>query len=129
MQQRLKRHPFLALFDGADPNVSTAKRSNTTTPTQALYLMNDKFVHRCSREFAERLLRTEKSVERRIVAAYLWCVARHPGRARVAAAERFLQRYEQQLRSLGKPPQEAAEMALAGLLRVILIGNEVLFVD
>src|SRR5207342_1510539 len=41
MTQRLKRHPFLALFDGADTNASTPSRGATTVPTQALFLMND----------------------------------------------------------------------------------------
>ena len=40
MQQRLKRHPFLALFDGADSNVSTARRELTTVTTQALSLIH-----------------------------------------------------------------------------------------
>ena len=44
MSQRIQRHPFLALFDGADPNASTAA-SGRTTPTQALFFMNDPFVH------------------------------------------------------------------------------------
>ena len=39
MTQRLKRHPFLALFDGADTNASTARRIPTTVPPQALFFM------------------------------------------------------------------------------------------
>ncbi|MFO1062750.1 MAG: PSD1 and planctomycete cytochrome C domain-containing protein [Pirellulales bacterium] len=45
MVQRQRRHPFLALFDGADPNASTASRQLTTVPTQALYFLNDPFFH------------------------------------------------------------------------------------
>ena len=45
MTQRIKRHPFLALFDGPDPNTSTASRQTTTVPPQALFFMNDPFVH------------------------------------------------------------------------------------
>ena len=44
MTQRIQRHPFLALFDGPDTNASTADRVTTTTPLQALFLMNDPFV-------------------------------------------------------------------------------------
>src|SRR5579871_3215853 len=44
MTQRIQRHPFLGLFDGADTNASTARRVTSTTPLQALYLMNDPFV-------------------------------------------------------------------------------------
>src|SRR6185437_7435294 len=34
MQKRNRRSPFLALFDGPDPNESTARRDVTTVPTQ-----------------------------------------------------------------------------------------------
>ena len=52
MTQRIRRHPFLALFDGPDGNVSTAHRDSTTVPTQSLFLMNDPFVHAQSSRFA-----------------------------------------------------------------------------
>ena len=45
MVQRQRRHPYLALFDGADPNASTPTRQSTTVPTQALYFVNDPFFH------------------------------------------------------------------------------------
>src|SRR5262249_46410112 len=43
LTMRLRRHPFLALFDGADANSSTAGRTVTTVPTQALFFMNNPF--------------------------------------------------------------------------------------
>ena len=45
MQQRIRRQPFLDLFDGADPNAVTGVRPFTTTALQALYTMNDPFFH------------------------------------------------------------------------------------
>ena len=56
MTQRLKRHPFLALFDGADPNATTAERLATTVPTQALFFLNDPFIHAKAEKWAARLL-------------------------------------------------------------------------
>jgi putative hemolysin len=56
MTPRLGRHPFLALFDGADTNASTPDRAVTTVPTQALFWMNDPLVHEESQAFARRLL-------------------------------------------------------------------------
>src|SRR5207244_4831822 len=38
MTQRIHRHPFLGLFDGPDTNTSTAGRTTSTTPLQALFL-------------------------------------------------------------------------------------------
>ncbi len=45
MQQRIRRQPFLELFDGADANAETGMRPLTTTALQALYTMNDPFFH------------------------------------------------------------------------------------
>jgi len=59
MTQRIQRHPYLALFDGADPSASTASRTTSTTPLQALYLLNDGFVHRQAQAFAQRILHEE----------------------------------------------------------------------
>ena len=57
MTQRIQRHPFLALFDGPDPNASTG-RAERRRPcrSQALFLMNDPFVHEQAERFAGRLL-------------------------------------------------------------------------
>ncbi len=52
MTQRIQRHPYLAIFDGADPAASTPVRTTSTTPLQALYLLNDAFVHEQSKQFA-----------------------------------------------------------------------------
>ncbi|MCB9921977.1 MAG: PSD1 domain-containing protein [Planctomycetaceae bacterium] len=60
MVQRQQRHPYLALFDGADPNSSTATRQTTTVPTQALYFLNAPFFHDQATALAEL---TEHQVE------------------------------------------------------------------
>ena len=57
MTQRIKRHPFLALFDGADTSSSTGVRYTTTVPTQALFFLNDPFVHARAAHLAQALLR------------------------------------------------------------------------
>lgn len=55
MTPRIQRHPYLAIFDGADPSTSTPARQTSTTPLQALYLLNDKFVHEQAEGLARRL--------------------------------------------------------------------------
>ena len=78
MTQRLKRHPFLALFDGPDPNASTDRRLNTTVPTQALFLMNDPFVHEQSAGFARRILAARAEERARLEWAFEVALARTP---------------------------------------------------
>ncbi len=75
--QRLKRHPFLALFDGADPNASTAIRLGSTVPTQALYFLNDPFVHQASQTWSDRLVQHSSGSDR-INLAYETALARQP---------------------------------------------------
>jgi hypothetical protein len=50
-------HPLLALFDGVDGVNSTAQRNSTTTPNQALALMNDPWVHGVARSVGKQLSR------------------------------------------------------------------------
>ncbi len=66
MVQRQRRHPFLATFDGADPNGTTPIRDSTTVPTQALYFMNDPFFHAQAGRLAGRLLSEANALEGRI---------------------------------------------------------------
>ena len=50
------KEPLLDAFDCPDPSVKTPRRGVTTTPLQALALMNNSFVQRQAGYFAERAL-------------------------------------------------------------------------
>ena len=50
------KDPMLEAFDCPDPSVKTPRRGVTTTPLQALELMNNSFVQRQARHLAERAL-------------------------------------------------------------------------
>jgi hypothetical protein len=92
MTQRIQRHPFLATFDGADPSTSTGARMTSTTPVQALFLLNDPLVHEQSSAFAARILREPGDPPARIRRAYALAFARHPDPAEADEAVRFLER-------------------------------------
>ena len=51
------RDPVLEVLDCPDPSVKTPRRNVTTTPLQALTLMNNPFADRMARSFAERVRR------------------------------------------------------------------------
>ena len=127
MTGRLKRHPFLALFDGADPNASTADRLGTTVPTQALFFLNDPLVHGAADSWASQLAQSTPDRNARIVAATEGALARAPESDELAAANAFLDRYREALAAEGiaNPDHEA----LAAWLRTLLAGNEFLHVD
>ena len=71
MTQRIQRHPFLSIFDGADPSVSTPVRGGSTTPLQALFLLNDPLVHEQAERFAARIEREGDNDASRIDAGLL----------------------------------------------------------
>jgi hypothetical protein len=55
MSARGGRNPLLDTFDCPDPSTMTPKRGNTTTPLQALSLMNSSFTLRMADDLAKRL--------------------------------------------------------------------------
>jgi hypothetical protein len=98
MTQRIRRHPFFGLFDGADPSASTAHRGASTTPLQALWFFNDPFVHEQARLLAARLRREAADPEARLERAYLLCFGRPPDSEEREAARGYL---EETARALG----------------------------
>ena len=129
MVQRNRRHPFLAMFDAADPNMSVGQRMPTTTPTQALYLMNSPFVQQQSEIFARRLLGTACDQAARVRLAFEMAQGRVPSASETGDALAFLANYQQKLTGLTTPPDKAAELAWAGLAHVLLTSNAFLYVD
>ena len=126
MTQRIKRHPFLALFDGADTNASTGTRFATTVPTQALFFFNDPFVHDKAAHFAKRL-EAYPTDEIRLDRACRLMYGRPALESEQQAAKKFLDEYAEAL-----PPSSAPERrrtAWAAWLRVMFASNEFIYVD
>jgi mono/diheme cytochrome c family protein len=129
MTQRIKRHPFLALFDGADTNVSTAHRDMTTVPTQSLFLMNDPFLHVQSLRFADRLIAAATEEQQRMTCAFQWTLARPPDSSEQERSAGFLASYRRELVAGGRSAKEIQRVAWAAFARTLFARNEFLFVD
>ncbi|MEI7701683.1 MAG: PSD1 and planctomycete cytochrome C domain-containing protein [Planctomycetia bacterium] len=127
MTQRLKRHPFLALFDGADPNSSTADRPGTTVPTQALFFLNDPLIHSTAAKWSVRLQQQAATDRERIRMAWNTALHRDPETAELDEALSFLEAYRAQTGSSSN--SETQSDALAALLRTLIGSNEFLHVD
>ncbi|MCY2984741.1 MAG: DUF1553 domain-containing protein [Planctomycetota bacterium] len=90
------KDPLLDSFDCPDPSVKTPRRGVTTTPLQALELMNNSFIQRQANHLAERAMRSAKNeIGRGIEAAYQMTIGRKPNdqelkRAMLVAKERGL---------------------------------------
>lgn len=101
MTQRIQRHPYLAIFDGADPSASTAVRMSTTTPLQALFLMNDPLVHDQSALLADRLLEISDNDRNRIQSVFELLFSRGPLAQEIDDTLNFLERAREVLKKTG----------------------------
>jgi hypothetical protein len=128
VQQRIKKQPFLEIFDGADPNAATGKRQPSTTALQALFMLNNPFVHEQAARMADRVLTFADSDRARMEHAYLLAYARPAEEDELSAGAVYLASCAARL------PAEIAESdrrraAWASYLRVLLSANEFIFVD
>jgi hypothetical protein len=105
--------PLLDVLDCPDPSVTTPKRTVTSTPLQALSLLNNRFMEYCAERFAERLNREAPGdVAAQVRRAYALCFAQSATDAEVAFGENF-----------------AAKHGLGQLCLVLLNTNEFSSVD
>ncbi len=129
MVQRSQRHPFLALFDGADPSASTSERSSTTTPSQALFLMNNPFIHNQSDALAAQILASSADDRARLEWLFQRAYARSPREDEFGAARDFISTYIDRLRASGAPVEGQSRAAWAAMARVVLSSSEFLYLD
>ncbi len=113
---RMDLNPLLARFDFPDPNSHSAKRFETTTPLQKLFLLNSPFLINQADELAKRLQSVDGSHEARIEHAYQLLWLRDPTAQEVALGEAFV--------SSGDSESVWPQYAQA-----LLISNEMFMVD
>ncbi|WP_396269331.1 PSD1 and planctomycete cytochrome C domain-containing protein [Granulicella cerasi] len=128
MIQRTVKHPYMTLFDGADPAVSTEMRSQSLTPLQALYFMNSKFPKQCSDALAKSLDDEHKKPEARLDAAFEIIYNRAPAAEERKHSEEFLSTMSSKLIATGSTPEAAQQKAFAHLLQAMFSSNEFMFV-
>ena len=117
MVQRQRRHPFLALFDGPDPNASTPVRGQTTVPTQALYFLNDEFFHASAKLTAARVA-TDVPSDSSIKQLYRLVLQRDPTKAEAEITLDFVRRYD-----------GTEDEKWQAICRILLTSNEFVYVD
>jgi hypothetical protein len=82
--------PLMDLLDCPDPSVATPKRTVTSTPLQALSLLNDRFMEHHADRFAARLKREAPTgLADQIRRAYAVAFGRPPTDDELSLGERF----------------------------------------
>lgn len=118
MRQRQRNHPFLTLFDGADPNAGTPARRTTTAPTQALYFLNDPFFHEQAAAASRRVVGRAVNARACVDALYSRFLQRTATEEEWAQCQKFLTGYP-----------AAPDEKWAAFARLLLAGNEFLHID
>jgi hypothetical protein len=129
MQQRQKKHPLMEVFDGADTNINTSPRPLSTTPLQALFLMNNPFVHSQADRLAVRVGMAYETTTQRIDYAFRLAYGRPATPAEIRESIAYLQQTRKQLQAFETPADRLTREALASYLRALLGSSEFLYVD
>ena len=129
MTQRIQRHQYLSIFDGPDPSTSTPSRLISTTPLQALYLLNDKFIHEQAAAVAKRLLAESDGIHLRIKRLWLLMFGRKPDSEESTIAIDFLSNAHSTLASKGVEDQQLDIESWQSLVRSLIRTNEFVYLD
>jgi hypothetical protein len=107
------RQPMFEAFDAPDGVLSCARRSESTTATQSLTMLNGRFVMETAKAFGATLQSVDDAWQR--------VYGRAPGDGEKREAEAFLERQRQRTGSQAG--------AFAELVRALWNSNEFLYVD
>jgi hypothetical protein len=129
MQQRFRKNQYLELFDGADTNATTAIRSVSQTPVQALWAMNSAFAHEQAGSFAQRMFAAFSDEQARIGYAYESALGRPAEAEEIEATQKYLGEVSAALAESGVSEAQRPVAAFASFSRVLLTSNEFVFVD
>jgi hypothetical protein len=95
--KRASQHPMMISFDAGERNTCLLRRQNTSTPLQALVLLNDPQFAEAARKLAERALKEAgSSPDARITFAFRLLTSRRPSAPELGVLRRL---YEEQLAS------------------------------
>jgi len=129
MQQRIRKQPFLAIFDGADTNDTSPDRPLSTTAIQALFMMNDPFMHEQADRLAVRIGMALPDDSRRIDYAYELLFARAATADEIRTGVQYIATLQVKLKQAGVPWDEQYRQALGSYVRVLLSSNEFIWLD
>lgn len=91
--------PFLVAFDFADPDVVVGQRAKTNVPSQALLMMNNKFIIEQSKQLAEQTRpeqMTDSAIEQKLDELFQKLLVRRPTSDEQSLLTKFYQQAEKQ---------------------------------
>ncbi len=88
---RMEKDSIFGVFDCPDASQVTPRRNRSTTPLQALNLLNSRFVIQQAELFAERVQRERRELDEQIAYAYRECFGRTVQEEEKADAKMFIE--------------------------------------
>ena len=114
----------LEVFDFAEPSMVIGTRETSSTPNQALYMMNNEFVLKQSESFAKRVIEHSNSASERIDQAFLFAFGRPATASQHVAVEKFMQDYRRDSRY-----RDIELLTLSGLCQSLIASAEFRYID
>ncbi|MSR31407.1 MAG: DUF1553 domain-containing protein [Gemmataceae bacterium] len=119
----------ITVWDGADPYAVTAVRTETTVPSQALFLLNNPLVREQALQFGKLLLSEGKPDDTdRLRRACLRALGREPVAEETAQGLTFLKAYAAEAERL-KTPGDRLAAAWQSFCQMLFCSNEFLYVE
>jgi mono/diheme cytochrome c family protein len=125
MTKRLTAKSYFQTFDGADPNVCTSSRDSSVTALQALYFVNDKFLHEQADRFTKKIVRQSQNDEERLDNAFTAILSRLPDEEESTMMLGYLNEMRQRMH-----PDPAGDLqAWSSVIRSLFRLNEFMYLD
>lgn len=109
--RRSSHYPSFATFDAPNREVCTALRQRTQTPLQSLTLMNDPAYVEAARGLAQRVMREESDLDRRLWKAFRHTLGRVPHDDEISVLKKT---YETQLQNFKADAKAAEDLLKVG---------------
>jgi len=129
MSQRRHRHPYLSIFDGADPMASVATRQTAVSPLQALYFMNAAFPKQCADALTKQLVQENPETRAEIERAFLTIYGRPAAKPETDHAAAFVEEASGIYAKHGFAAPAARTRAMSDLVQALYASNEFMFLD
>lgn len=128
LTKRLTVESYMQTFDGPDPNVCTSKRDQSVTALQALFFVNDEFLH----DQAEAIAKTYASpdltenIDVKLSKLFQQVLGRLPSSNEIELLQHHLEQVRQRV---GRKSDGGERLAWASLIRSLFRANEFLYID
>jgi hypothetical protein len=122
-------YDVFSLFDYTDASVPNGNRPTTTVAPQALFLMNSNLVAQAAERLAATLLDDNDDDDNRLERLYLRAYARPPTSNEIARSHKFLDRFDQSLRTTEPDDKKRRIQVWSTLCQTILAANEFVYVQ